>query len=233
VRGGQLSHITGDTMRTALDGFSLKFADGSNYESLAVEVGDALARTIPPETLDPSRLSNADIRDKLAKLAQLATDLDKEISHLDAHSDNRLKSAAFQNGGFVNYIAFIFSDESEYLRFKAAASQLSFLADVLQSAARSTEHQAAKWRRSEQRRLRVWRGEVLIPIFESAFGKKITLNASPSDARHRAATPFMDFYQRMVELAFGEGKTADLPGVLKAARKSVNVRICDALLPGE
>jgi len=233
MRGNALLHIAGDTVQKALASSSLEFADGWNYEILAVEIRNALAPTIPPETVDPARLSNAEIRDRIAKISKSAKALDNEISGLSSMVDGRLMSESVRHDGFANFIGFIFSKDSRYFRFHEISSNLSFIADFLDSAAGNVERQASKWRQSEQRRLRVWRGERLIPVFENAFGRKITLNGWPSDPRHHAATPFMDFYQRVTKLAFGEEITGDLSGVLKEARKSVNVRICATPLPGE
>jgi hypothetical protein len=192
-----------------------------SYEIFAAEVRRALSQTIPPESLDPSRVSNVEIQNKLLELSRIAKELDSEISNLDPHSDTRLKNAAFRNSGLNNFIGFIFSRNNEYYKFHKAAFQLSFLASFLRSASENVEPQAHKWQQSEIRRLRIWRGTALIPIFEGAFCQKITLNGWPSDSRARAPTPFMDFYQRMVKLAFGEATTADLSSVLKEAKRSV------------
>ena len=207
--------------------------DGWNHEVLAVEIGIALSPTMPPEIFDPSRLSNADIRDRIAKLSRAARALHNEISGACALVHGQLKSASFKRDGFTNFIGFLFSKNSQYFRFHETSSNLSFVADFLDSAARDTERQSSKWRQSEKRRLRVWRGERLIPIFEGAFGRKITVNAWPFDSRHRGPTLFMQFYQRMVKLAFDEEITDDLSGVLKEARKSFLVGTCDAPESGE
>lgn len=220
----KLSHITGDTMKTALDGFSLKFADGWNYEILAVEVKNALFRTIPPERLDPSRLSNDDIRDKLSKLSQATRALDSEISSIYSLADDRLKDASFKNDGFTNFIAFIFSESNQYFRFHKVVSEFSFLADFLLTAANNTERQSHKWRELEKQRIRIWQAETLIPIFTSASGKKATVNNARTADEWENPTSFMIFYQRMVGLAFGENGTPNLPEVLKTARRNYDKR---------
>ena len=191
----KLSHVTGESLATALEGFSQKFAGGWNNDILAAEVRSALAGTIPPESVDPSRLSNIKIRQDLVKLSKETRALDGAISKLYSLANDRLMQRSFTNDGFVNFIGFIFNKSSQYFRFRKAASELSFLADFLETAASNAGRQGPRWRQSEQRRLMVWRGEALIPIFESAFGQTITLNRYPSDPRHRTPTLFMDFYQ--------------------------------------
>lgn len=219
-----MSHITGDTVETALDGFSLKFVRSWNYEMLAVEVRSALSRTIPPESLDPSRPANEDIRDKLSKLSQAARALDSEFSKLYSPADDRLRDTSFKNDVFTNFIGFIFSKSNQYARFHKVVSEFSFLADFLQTAAHSTECQSHRWRESEKQRIRIWRAEALIPIFTSAFGEKATVNNARAADEWENPTSFMIFYQRMVGLAFRENGTPNLPEVLKTARRNYEKR---------
>lgn len=233
MREGKLSHVTGDAVRDALDGCFVALPDDSNFEILATHVRTALESTILPEILDPDRLSNEEIQKKLVKLSKISRTLHNEISTSLNIVDHQLAKESFRGDGFVNFIGFIFSDISRYSRFYAIASKIESLSDFLDIAARNTERQAPKWRQNARRQLRIWRAERLIPVFESAFGRNITINSWPFDSRHHRPTPFMDFYQRMVTLAFGENSSDDLSAVLKEARKSIKVRMSDTASPGE
>lgn len=233
MRERKLSHVTGGAVKAALVGCRLELAANWNYEILAAEVRTALASTITPENLDPERVSNAEIKNKLLNLSKSVRILCDETKNLHSLVDDKLIRTSFKGDGFVNFIGFILSQDSRYRMFHEISANLSFMADFLDDAAENTEQQASKWRQNEQRRQSVWRGERLIPVFESAFGRKITINGWPYDPRHAAATPFMDFYRRMVKLAFGGDNINDLSGVLNEARKSAKVRMCVAPVTGE
>jgi hypothetical protein len=81
----------------------------------------------------------------------------------------------------------------------------------------------------------VERGQHLARIYEAAFGKLVTANNYPNDARHKAPTPFMDFYSRMVTLAFGGRETSNLAEVVKAAcqlHREDPAQFAEGIIPG-
>ena len=119
--------------------------------------------------------------------------------------------------------------------FKAAVAELDWLAGYLRAAAKTTASQRGPWRQSEQKRLRVERGQYLAPIFEAAFGQPVSANNFPNDSRHKAPTPFMDFYSRMVTLALGARETSNLAEVVKAAcqlHRQHPARFAEGVIPG-
>ncbi len=226
MRDEALSHVADDTVEFALDGLSLNFVGGWNYEILAIKVRKALSGTILPQNLDPARLSNKEVRDKLAELSQAARSLDNGISKLHFLADHRLRETSFKEDGFANFIGFIFSQNSQYFRFRRIVPELSFLADFLEVTCQGIEEQSHKWEDSEKKRLRILRAETLIPIFEDAYGKRATVNNASRTDYWRNPTKFMIFYQSMMGLAFAEKATPNLVEVLKTARKNYEERCC-------
>lgn len=212
------AHVTGDTLGLALSGMTLEFANGWNFDALANKVRKELSRTIPTEGLDPTRISNVEIRKQLTKLSKLTRSLEQEIADLD----RSLVSHSLEVDNFTNFIAFILSNDSHYAKFHRVSSQLPFIAEFLEEAALSTKAQYPKWRTSEQRKFEVWRAKLLMPIFEAAFGQRVTVNnwvKGGGDARHSNPTRFMRFYEAVMRLAFPGATIDDLPGILKEARK--------------
>ena len=123
----------------------------------------------------------------------------------------------------------------DFRRFNSALAELHWLATFLQAAADDVEQQSGPWRQSEQRNERIQRAQYLAPVFEAAFDAKVSANNWPSDPRHTSPTAFMDFYQRMVALAFQERATPDVSGVIKAAQKlhkESPVRFAEGVIPG-
>jgi hypothetical protein len=221
VRDEALCHITASVIGQALDGFPLSLADGWDEETLAGSVREALALTLPSDEYDPARLSNAELKGRLHKLSSTASRLNEGISEYKKDIDHHLSDHSFHSEGFVNYIGFILTDTTGYSQFLRFATQLPLIVKFLEEAACNVERQAPKWRQAKERELRIWRAERLIPIFETAFGSKITVNnwtENGGDPRHRKPTPFMVFYQRMMALAFSEQATSDLSAILKEAR---------------
>ena len=79
------------------------------------------------------------------------------------------------------------------------------------------------------------RAQYLAPIYEAAFGQPVSANNFPTDARIKAQTPFMDFYGRMVTLAFGARETANLTEVVKAAcrlHRQHPAEFAEGIIPG-
>ena len=129
----------------------------------------------------------------------------------------------------------VMGEPSDYRRFKAAVAELDWLASFMRDAAKATPSQRGPWRQSEGKRLRVERGQYLAPIFEAAFGQPVSANNFPTDARIKAQTPFMDFYGRMVTLAFDAHETANLTEVVKAAcqlHREHPAEFAEGIIPG-
>lgn len=217
-----LPQVTRDTVTSALEGFALSLLSGRDFGWLAMAVRRSLAITMRNVSDGPERTSNADIRAELERLAGLAGSTWVELFECDHAADSRLWDHAWRHrgdgeGGAAIGDGIVFGAPSHYRRFKAAVSELDWLAGFMRDAAKATESQRGPWRQSEEKRLRIERGQCMATIFEAAFGQPVSANNFPNDARHKAPTAFMDFYQRMVNLAFDARETVNLAEVVKAA----------------
>ena len=157
------------------------------------------------------------------------------MSELSVASDSRLWQHAFQRWAGINALAADRDPDIAYNRFRPALASVAWLADFMRNAARETESQRGAWRQAEERRARVERGYCLAPISEGAFGRQVSANNWPSDARHATPTPFMEFYGRIVASAFSEEATPDLSGVLKDAFRMHRVEpieFAESMIPG-
>ena len=231
--------MTPEAVAQALDGFPVPLSPSKNMDWLAVAVRRALAITMPGASDNPKRTSNTDIRAELERLANLAESTWQELFRCGQAADARLWDHAWRywdgEGGTDLGDGFVIGEPSDHLRFKAAVCELDWLAGFLRKAARETESQRGPWRQSEEKRLRVQRGQYLAPIFETAFGQPVTANKYPHDARHKSPTPFMDFYSRMVTLAFGKRETLNFTEVVTAAcqlHRQQPVHFAEGIIPG-
>ncbi|KRA81393.1 hypothetical protein [Altererythrobacter sp. Root672] len=220
-RDHMLGAVTMETVTSALDGFAVSLAPGKDMDWLALAVRRSLAISIRDVSNGPKRTSNADIRSELGRLAGLAGSTWLELFQCDVAAESRLWDHAWHQwngeGGTDLGGGIVIGEPSDYHRFKVAVAELDWLANFMSEAARTTASQRGPWRLSEEKRLRVERGQYLATIYEAAFGQPVSANNFPTDARIRAQTPFMDFYGRMVTLAFGAPETANLTEVVKAA----------------
>ncbi len=232
LRGYSLNKVTRDALAKTLEGFALTLEPGRDLDWLAMAVRRALSISMREESDGPQRTSNTDIRKELERLAELAGSTWRELFECKHSVDYRLWTIAWRHwdGEDGNV-----SEPADYRRFKAAVGELDWLTRFLRQAARETESPRGSWRSKERKWLRIERGQFLAPIFEAAFGQPVSANNFPNDARHKAPTAFMDFYQRMVALAFGEQATADLSGVLKAAcqlHRKHPLQFDEGIIPG-
>lgn len=234
-----LPMVTRDAVASALEGFAIPLSPGRNMDWLAMAVRRSLAISMPNISDGPERTSNADIRAELERLAALAGATWLELFQCDDAADSRLWDDAWHHwdgeGGRDVGNGMVMGEPSDYRRFKAAVAELDWLAGFMQRAAKATESQRGPWRQSEEKRLRVERGQYLAPIFEAAFGQPVSANNYPNDARHKAPTPFMDFYSRMVTLAFSARKTSNLAEVVKAAcqlHRRHPAQFAEGMIPG-
>lgn len=203
-----LTAVTPEALAVALEGFATPLSPDRDMDWLALAVRRSLAISMPNISDGPERTSNAAIQAELERLAALAGATWLELFQCDDAADSRLWEYAWH---------LCDRESRDYHRFQAAVAELDWLAGFMRQAAKATTSQRGPWRQSERKRLRVERGQHLAPIFEAAFGKTVSANNYPNDARHTAPTPFMDFYSRMVTLAFGPGETSNLAEVVKAA----------------
>lgn len=232
ARGRVFNKLTREAVEIALEGFALPLLPERDWDWLASAVRRALTINVRDRLDAPDRPSNAEIRRDLERLAALAESTWYELFECDEATDHRLWTFAWRRwdgeGGSV-------SEPLEYRRFKATVAELEWLASFMRGAARSTTSQRGPWRQSEEKRLRVLRGQYLAPIYEAAFGEPVSANNFPTDARIRAQTPYMDFYGRMVTLAFGARETANLTEVVKAAcqlHRQDPVEFAEGIIPG-
>lgn len=238
-RDHMLLEVTPKAVASALVGFALTLSPGRDMNWLAMAVRRSLAISLPNISDGPERTSNVDIRGELERLATLAGSTWLELFKCDHAADSRLWDHAWRDwdgeGGTDVGSDLVIGEPSDYRRFKAAVAELDWLASFMREAAKATESQRGPWRQSEEKRIRVQRGQYLAPIYEAAFGRPVSANNFPTDARIKAQTPFMDFYRRMVTLAFGARETANLTEVVKAAcqlHRQHPAEFAEGIIPG-
>lgn len=236
-----LPHVTAEAVTEALNGFAAPLAKGKDMAWLAMAVRRSLGITIQHVSDGPDRRDNASVRREMEGLAKSAGDTWKAIFGRSSEADSVMWDYAFRNwdgqGGedLGNGLATFDPDETELRRFKAALSELDWLSGFLRRAAQGIESDRGPWREGIKKRLRIERGCYLAPVFEAAFGQPATANNWPSDARHVAPTAFMDFYQRMMTLAFPTEPISNLSDVLKVAcqhQRRQPAWINEGLIPG-
>ena len=217
----RLPHVTSDTVEKALAGFAVPFLPGRDMDWLAAATRRALAITIPNTRDGPERTSNVDIRAALERLAGSATQTWQELFQCDPAVDWHLFSYTYSKLGSSvddgDDVQTLLGLPPQYERFNAAVSELLWLSDFLRRAAADTEISHGPWVQSEQKKLRVERGQYLAVIFEAAYGLLVSANNYPNDQRHKAPTAFMDFYARLVTLAFDPRATTNLAEIVKMA----------------
>jgi len=233
-RDHMLPTVTGEAVGRALAGFTLPLSPGKEMDWLAMAVRRSLAISIPDTSDGPERPSNAEFRDELLSLAEQASATWIAIFQRSAEADSRLWDEAFRRWEGCNALALGDDPDFEYNRFRAALTELEWLSSFLGNAVKGTEQQKPNWRAAERKRIRVHRGLYLARVFEAAFGTAVSANNWPSGA-HRTPSAFMDFYQRMVALAFGEHCTPDISGVLKAVcrlHRQYPAEFAEGIIPG-
>lgn len=234
-----LPQVSPEAVAKALEGCLFELKDGRDSVWLAMATRRALAITMRHISDSPERASNSEIRDELERLANLAGSTWEDLFQCNHAVDSCLWSFAWSHwdgeGGTDIGDGMVMGEPSDYRRFKTAVAELDWMAGFMRQAAKATESQRGPWRNAEQKRLRIERGQYLAPVFEAAFGQPVSANNWPSGAQHKSPTPFMDYYQHMVAIAFDENVTPDLPGVLKAACKQHRehpVQFADDVIPG-
>lgn len=218
-RDNTLPAVTPEAVVKALAGFALPLSPGRDMDWLAMAVRRSLAICLPSVSDGPERTSNADIRGELERLAALTGQTWLELFQCDHAAESRLWDYAWHHwdgeGGTDIGNGMVMGEPSDYRRFKAAVAELDWLACFMREAAKATDVHRKQWRNPERKALRIQRGQYLAPVFEAAFGQPVSANNWPS-GKDTNPTAFMDFYSRMVALAFGENATPNISGVLKA-----------------
>lgn len=224
--------MTEEAVAEAMEGFSLHLLPGKDMVWVAMATRRALAISLRHEEDGPDRTSLSEVKAELGRLADLVASTWTQLFQRAGAVDSRIWTIAWRHwdgeGGNV-------SEPLDYRRFNAALKDMDWLAGFLRQAARETESPKGAWRSAERKRLRIERGQYLAPIFEAAFGEPVSANNFPDDARHRAPTPFMDFYRRMITLAFGARETINLADVTKAAcrrHRQFPAQFGEGIIPG-
>jgi hypothetical protein len=231
-RDDYLPHLTTDSVAEALKECPLSLTPGRDAEWLAMATRRALSITRRMTEYGSGRVSAVKIRKELERLASAAERAWAAIFSRSEAADHTLWNIAFDHWEGVNALAAMEDPYFPYIRFRHALSELEWLADFVQTAARETKAQPPNWKLKADREIRVERGHCLAPIFEAAFGEPISVNNWPNAPRK---TPFMDFYQRMVSIAYRERSTPDLSGVLKQAQRAhrkMPIEFAEGVIPG-
>lgn len=211
--------MTAEAVGEALLDFPIPIKEDVTLGWIATAVRRGLALTIPEGSNDPTRESNAEVRDRLNKLATRLRSVWRDAFTRDEGIDDLLFWSAFRRWGGQNALGTARDPDFEFNRLAPALEQLEWLTSYFERAAKDVEPQQKNWRLTQDKEWRVARGQVLAPIFEHAFGKPVTVNRFRYDPRFKEATPFMVFYERMVTLAFGNVSDLNLPEVLQEARR--------------
>ncbi|PLK27096.1 hypothetical protein C0V78_09525 [Novosphingobium sp. TH158] len=226
--------ITPEAVESALKDCAPPIVSGKDWEWLAMAVRRSLASTMQNVSDSPDRTSNAAICRELVGLCEQISGAYIALQRRSNEADMQLWNVAFKQWKGVNALAADDDPDFDYNRFERALADLKWLGEFVGHAAVNTKQQKANWRTTERKLLRVERGHCLARVYESAFGIPITVNNWPS-GMHRAPSPFMEFYQKMVALAFGERATPDLAGILKLARRrhlSAPYAVSEGEIPG-
>lgn len=237
-RDSLLPMLTRDAVVNALDGFALPLSPTKDMDWLALALRRALALTVKALGDGPQRKSNADIRSELEQLSELTAMTWQKLFENSVASDYKLWQVAWRHQSEESQTdlsdVLLMGEPNDYRRFKHAVTELDWLSRFLRMAALQTESQHGPWRQSEEKHLRVQRGQVLAPIFEAAFCQRVSANNYRNDARHKAPTAFMDFYSRIVSLTFGTKETTNLAEVVKTAcnlHRKQPVEFAEGMIP--
>lgn len=238
-RDDMLPAVTPVAVTKALAGFALPLSPGRDMEWLAMAVRRSLAIAEPHISEGPKRTPNTKIRAELEGLATSTEKAWRKLFECSDDAESRLWWFALSRwageGGIDAETGVVIGDPSEHRRFKAAIGELDWVVGFLREAARTIPVQTGPWGQSAQRELRTQRGQYLAVIFEAAFDVPVSANNFPTDKTVNAPTPFMDFYVKMVTLAFGNIEATNFTEVVKDACKRHSqgpARFGDGVIPG-
>lgn len=217
----QLPDVTAKALHERLAKLPFGLEVGKDWDWLAMLVRRALALSVPDHRDGPERDGNKEIRDELLRLSGLASDTWLQLFDPTDSADSHLYWFALSrwdgSGGEDVGNGMFRGDPADFVRFRAALAELDWVSSFLRDAAHSLPKQAGPWRASEQKRRRIARAQYLAPIYEAAFGQKLSANNYPHEPRHSRPTPFMTFYEETVTLAFGPREATNYTDVVKAA----------------
>ena len=227
-----------EAVSAAMDGFPLKLCAGRDIEWLTVASRRALAILMRHVSDGPDRKSNAEVKAEIEELSQTLRETWLRLFELDHLAEDQIWRYAWRvwdgEGGEDVGDGRIMGTPTLQRRFSEAKTELDWLSGFLARVSKEVTTQKTKWRSTETKSIRIERAQYLALIFEAAFGEQISANNWPS-GKEQEKTPFMDFYQRMVGLAYGEHCTPDLSGVIKEACKRHRVfpaKFADGVIPG-
>lgn len=221
-----LAALTKDTVAAAVTDMRLPLSSGFSASWLAFAVTRAIAVSLPDTSENPEVMrSNTEIGKTLKSLGKKASTLWVELQSLDQDADYAIWDHLEQMGEAFE----VWSQKKR---------ELELMSIILLGAARSVtvghRQQPPRWRDQLKRRDRIQRVQLLAPIFEAATGRKATSNDYPSGKASKP-TAFMEFYQRMVELALEERATLDLAAIAKvglARHRKQPAELAFGLIPG-
>lgn len=220
--------VTAETVRNALSPDKrLRLAPGRDWEWLAVAVRRALAiaQRYGSDNPDSSDwVSGKEVRNELLALTAKAGPLAQQLAALSPQAVD-----AVQEYG-----------DAAYARLAAAANEIAWLMHFAEQAAKSIEVPRQQVLSPVRKEMRIDWARHLAPVFESAFGQKVTA-ANRADTTNELVrndlSPFQSFYLRMAEVAFGKVARAGtgIVDVTKAARckhREQPVIFSEGLIPG-
>jgi hypothetical protein len=226
ARDHWLPEVSTERVADACRQIGLDLAGDKSWADFATEVRRCLAATMKNRFHGPNRLAPLKVRNELERVANAAQSVSGELNRLSDEAlaflyRHSLRDWDESSGSETEATL---GTPPQFKRLKRATAEMDSLSKFLQSAASAVEVPQGPWRRSESRELRIEQGVQLAPLFEAAFGLDAAANNYPSDAKDKEKTPFMEFFQQMVLLAFKERATADLSGVLKEACRQHRAR---------
>lgn len=208
---GHLPHLTRKELQAALFEFPISFTADRDLDWLTDAVRTAMEYSVVDEPYGPERKSNVELRNDIESIGRHVENLIHALNARGYQLDLHLKWAAtcIAEG----------DGPTPYGKMIDILDGLHDLLPLIEAAYLYLEEQAGPWRQSERKFWRIERGVRLAAIYQEAFGKLPTSNNYPNDPRHKAPTPFMEFYTRLISLSFGARETVNLAEVTKAACK--------------
>lgn len=207
-----LAKFTSDAVENAMHGFALPLENDTDFSWLGIATYRALETCKPEWDERSDRLSDAEQKAQLEHLSSVAQSTWRQLFDRSREVDDRLHRLAFGVGTQNSQRL-----PSDHDRFERAIRELEWAASFMRDAARSVIVKPGPWTTPLERQLRISRARHLAPIFEFAFATKVKANNYPSDPRFKRPTPFMDFYERIMILAYDRPEASDLSGVIKEA----------------
>lgn len=194
-------HITGESIKEALEGFPLTLSTGWDDNRLAVAARRSLACVTPDEPYSPEHLKgSAKTRDELLVLASRTAELAAELQDMTGETEHAVLNL----------------EDPDWAKYQAGLSALLTLPKLLERAASNLAANQTKWRSTDRQELHIRQAHCLAPIFEAAYRKPSIFNGwAGIQGTHG---PWPDFFQRMVKLAT-DRKVKNLELVLKEARR--------------